>query len=359
MTIFEEEESIVQLFEQVRHGAVFIRYFVHAINSLTQAILFVSASSFTFNPFPDVLRLPSRTGSGFLWDENHVVTNYHVVGDPKADVQVTFITNDSRISIRATVKGVDPQRDIAVLKLCNDAILSELNTLNVKPLRHGNSSALRVGRTALAIGNPFGLDQTLTRGIISGLGRRVSPGVGEKTLYNLIQTDASVNPGNSGGPLLDLNGNVIGMNTAIISTSGASAGIGFAIPIDTMKQVCRILIRDGKIERPNIGIDYMSSTQAKSLGVKNGLVVVGIEKNSPADFAGIRCTTFKNSFSSESFSLGDVITKVNGLPVNSEADLLQAIDLNYLGDIIELTLSRTVQNSKVRRAQEVTVRLQL
>ena len=164
--------------------------------------------------------------TGFVWDTNgHIVTNYHVLGPTISDVLITFLNDDgSRNSWRARVRGVDADKDIAVLKLYDESDNKKLLTKDsVRPIQLGVSKNLRVGQFAIAIGNPFGLDQTLTTGIVSGLGRQVASPT-RKPIYNMIQTDAAINPGNSGGPLLDSSGSVIGMNTAIYSTSGASAG---------------------------------------------------------------------------------------------------------------------------------------
>jgi S1-C subfamily serine protease len=167
-----------------------------------------------------------KQNSGFVWDsDGHIVTNYHVLGPAANDVLITFLNDDgSRNSWRAKVRGVDKDKDIAVLKLYDESDNKKVLTKeNVRAIQIGSSKNLRVGQFAIAIGNPFGLDQTLTTGIVSGLGRQVaSPS--RKPIYNMIQTDAAINPGNSGGPLLDSSGAVIGMNTAILSTSGASAG---------------------------------------------------------------------------------------------------------------------------------------
>ena len=200
----------------------------------------------------DVTEIPQGTGSGFVWDQDgHIVTNFHVVqeGD-RANVTL----NDGS-TYPATIVGTTPDKDIAVLKI--DAPPQKL-----LPLPIGQSSNLKVGQKVLAIGNPFGLDQTLTTGVISGLGREIKS-VSGRPIHDVIQTDASINPGNSGGPLLDSSGRLIGINTAIYSPSGANAGIGFAVPVDTVNQIVPQLMKFGKITRPGLGISILADQIAQ------------------------------------------------------------------------------------------------
>ena len=304
----EQENAMISLFERVRPSVVYISTFLQAFNPLQL----------------NVMEVPNQTGSGFVWDAfGHVVTNYHVVGPSavNSDVQITFLNDDGfRETWRAKVRGVDADKDIAVLKLTEDTTdrrgREGAARRAIRPVPLGASKSLRVGQLAIAIGNPFGLDQTLTTGVVSGLGRQVMSPT-RKPIYNMIQTDAAIKPGNSGGPLLDSSGQVIGMNTAIYSTSGASAGIGFAIPIDTMKVVVETIIRDGKVTRPATGIVfYTGPYQAQSLGVDRGLVVVSVAPGSPAANAGIRGIS-RSSFSS--MALGDIVIAVNGVRVDRYA----------------------------------------
>jgi S1-C subfamily serine protease len=173
-------------------------------------------------------------------------------------------------------------KDIAVLKI-------EADPSVLFPIAVGTSLGIKVGQQAMAIGNPFGLDHTLTSGIISGTGREVRSPIG-RPITNVLQTDAAINPGNSGGPLLDSSGRCIGMNTAIYSPSGASAGIGFAIPIDTVQSIVETLIRDGKVVRPVLGISYLGSKQARTLGINSGVLVLDVPPDSPAAKAGLKGT---------------------------------------------------------------------
>src|SRR5215475_9918442 len=191
----------------------------------------------------DVAEIPQGTGSGFVWDQDgHIVTNFHVVqmGD-----RATVTLNDNS-TYPATIVGTAPDKDIAVLHI-------DVPPQKLLPLPIGQSSTLKVGQKVLAIGNPFGLDQTLTTGVVSGLGREIKS-VTQRSIFDVIQTDASINPGNSGGPLLDSSGRLIGINTAIYSPSGANAGIGFAVPVDTVNSIVPQLLKYGKVKRPGLGI---------------------------------------------------------------------------------------------------------
>ncbi|CAM9312057.1 unnamed protein product, partial [Discosporangium mesarthrocarpum] len=179
--------------------------------------------------------------------------------------------------------GYDPDKDLAVLKI-------EAPKEALKPIALGTSSKLRVGQLTLAIGNPFGLDHTLTTGVVSGLGREVRSPSG-RPISNVIQTDAAINPGNSGGPLLDSSGKIIGMNTAIYSPSGGSAGIGFAIPVDTLKSIVESIITKGRVIRPMIGITYLESARASTVGIDKGVLVLDVPVGSPPAKAGLQPTT--------------------------------------------------------------------
>ena len=218
----------------------------------------------------------AQAGTGFVWDAaGHVVTNAHVVQGTN-EVRVRLANGEVA---RAGLVGVAPNYDLAVL---------QMNGLRSwpPPIPVGSSADLKVGQSVYAIGNPFGLDQTLTTGVISALKRRL-PTAGGRELSDVIQTDAAINPGNSGGPLLDSAGRLIGVNTAIFSPSGSNAGIGFAIPIDTVNRVVPELIRRGRVPTPGLGIVSASEQAASRLGVE-GVVIVRTVPGSPADRAGLR-----------------------------------------------------------------------
>ncbi|OEU17617.1 trypsin-like serine protease [Fragilariopsis cylindrus CCMP1102] len=288
------------------------------------------------------------TGSGFVWDKDgHIVTNFHVVRNSKF-AQVALITPRRNI-FKARIIGVDPGKDIAVLKI--DAPEEILY-----PIQVGKSLGLIVGQTALAIGNPFGLDHTLTSGVISGLGREVKSPIG-RPITNVIQTDAAINPGNSGGVLLDSGGKLIGMNTAIYSPTGASAGIGFAIPIDTIKYIVNTLIKDGKVVRSILGISFLESKQAQALGIGRGVLVLGVPAGSPAAKAGLRGTKRTETGLVE---IGDIIVQVGDVMIETEANLFQALETYKPGDVASVKVSRidAVDDKLLQRELILKIELQ-
>jgi len=253
------------------------------------------------------------SGSGFVWDDKgHIVTNYHVV-QPVAEgsrgSEITVTLQDQNLA--GTLVGIAPELDLAVIRV-------ETAKRDLKPLAVGASANLEVGQKVFAIGNPFGLDHTLTTGIVSALGRTITS-VLNTPIEDVIQTDAAINPGNSGGPLLDSSGRLIGVNTAIYSPSGANAGIGFAVPVDTVNRVVPQLIQFGKMRRPVIGVRTdarLDSLVARRFGVR-GAVILDVEKGSAAARAGLSGIEADRT----SISVGDVITEIDGKPVTSQADL--------------------------------------
>ncbi|MCR4293471.1 MAG: trypsin-like peptidase domain-containing protein [Candidatus Kuenenia sp.] len=273
----------------------------------------------------DVFKIPQGAGSGFIWDENgHIVTNFHVIYNAN-EIDVTL--NDGSVW-DARLVGVDPDHDIAVLRI---------NAPKTKliPVLIGTSSDLQVGQKVLALGNPFGLDLTLTTGIISALGRTIEAMTG-RTIFDVIQTDAAINPGNSGGPLLDSFGRVIGMNTSIISPSGASTGIGFAVPIDTINRNVSQLIAMGKVERPGLGITLVPNNITKRLEIQ-GACLLEVIPNGAADKAGLQGTKRNRT---GSLLLGDVIIEVEGNRVNNSEDLIKELSRYKVGDSVALKVLR-------------------
>jgi S1-C subfamily serine protease len=253
-----------------------------------------------------------------------VVTNLHVVADADA-AQVTLKDGSA---YAARVKGLSPEDDLAVLKI--DAPPDRL-----RPLPVGSSGDLQVGQSVFAIGNPFGLDQTLSRGVISGLGREIPSHTGSY-MAGMIQTDAAINPGNSGGPLLDSAGRLIGVNTAIFSPTGAYAGVGFAIPVDTVNRVVPQLISHGRVIRPRIGIRIADDSLARRLDME-GVLVLGVERGSPAERAGMRGTLRARG---GTIVLGDLIVGMDGKPVRNSGDLFRLLGLHAAGDTVALNLVR-------------------
>lgn len=315
----QQERTVEDLFTKATPSVVFITTYRKGLDE------------FTMNP----VETPQGTGSGFVWDnDGHIVTNYHVVkGASEVKVAVTKDPRKKPKTFIATLVGYNPDKDVAVLQIGK----TKLEEKALTPISIGSSGNLRVGATALAIGNPFGFDHTLTVGVVSGLGREVTS-VSGRPIRNVIQTDAAINPGNSGGALLDSSGRLIGMNTAIYSPSGASAGIGFAIPVDTLKQQVETLIRDGKVIRASIGVSILEGSQAQALGIQRGVLVLDVPRGSNAAKAGVFGTS-RDRFTGE-IILGDVIVAVNGKSLENEADLYKALDRKTPGQEVMLTIVR-------------------
>jgi len=237
--------------------------------------------------------------------------------------------------------GAAPDKDIAVLQISAPA--EEL-----KPIPMGDSESLQVGQKVFAIGNPFGLDHTITSGIVSALDREITAVTG-RTIQGVIQTDAAINPGNSGGPLLDSSGRLIGVNTAIYSPSGASAGIGFAVPVDVVNRVVPEIIRHGKVIRPGIGVTLASERIASRLEI-SGLLVISVQPGSSADKAGIRETRQVRG----KIILGDIILALNGVPVETYDDLRDELERYQVGDEVTLIIQREEEHIEVKvRLEEV------
>jgi S1-C subfamily serine protease len=283
----------------------------------------------------NILEIPQGTGTGFVWDaKGYVVTNAHVV----ARGQQFKVALSDDTTWPADPVGADPSNDIAVLRLRG------VPPEKLRALAIGTSDNLVVGQSVFAIGNPFGLDQTLTTGVISGLGRQIQSQSGQ-TIGGVIQTDAAINPGNSGGPLLDSAGRVIGMNTAIISPSRASAGIGFAIPVDTINRIVPSLIRGEKPPRAGLGITLGADGDAERRGLK-GALVAGVLPGSAAEKAGMKGTHEDNGR-----FVSDLIVGIDATPIGSAADLHRALNAYGVGDKVKVTVERGGQ----RKELEVTL----
>lgn len=293
----------------------------------------VSRDFFSMN----VQEIPQGSGTGFVWDKSgHIVTNNHVI----QNADVAMVAFDDQTSFPAKLVGVAPDKDLAVLRI--DAPAERL-----RPIPRGVSADLEVGRTALAIGNPFGLDQTLTTGVISALGREIKSDSGIP-IKDVIQTDAAINPGNSGGPLLDRSGQLIGVNTAIYSPSGAYAGIGFAIPVDTVRWVVPELIEHGRIIRPGIAITVASDSMSKRFKLPPGVLILDVPERSMAAKAGL-LPTRRTRFGD--IVLGDIITKVDAMDVSSTSDLTLIFENYESGDTVSVTV--------LRQGREVQVPVEL
>ncbi|KAJ4824502.1 Protease Do-like 1, chloroplastic [Turnera subulata] len=281
----------------------------------------------------DLLEVPQGSGSGFVWDrDGHIVTNYHVIRGA-SDLKVTLADQST---FDAKVVGFDQDKDVAVLKV--DAPKDKL-----RPIPVGVSADLLVGQKVYAIGNPFGLDHTLTTGVISGLRREISSAATGRPIQDVIQTDAAINPGNSGGPLLDSSGSLIGINTAIFSPSGASSGVGFSIPVDTVSGIVDQLVKYGKVTRPILGIKFAPDQSVEQLGV-SGVLVLDAPPNGPAGKAGLQSTK-RDGYGR--LILGDIITSVNGKKITNGSDLYRILDQCKVGDEVMVEVLRGDHKEKI------------
>ncbi len=283
----------------------------------------------------NIFEIPAGSGSGFVWDaEGHVITNFHVI---QSASRATIRLSDET-EWEAHLVGVAPDQDIAVLRI-------SAPKAQLLPIAVGSSSELLVGQKVFAIGNPFGLDRTLTTGIISALEREIQVVTG-RTITGVIQTDAAINPGNSGGPLLDSAGLLIGMNTSIYSPSGASAGVGFAVPVDTIRRVVTQLIARGSVPRAGLGVQVAGDRAARRFGVDQGALVMRVETGSAADHAGLKGTRVPEG--PGNVELGDVIVKVGSSPVNGTEDLANVLDEFAPGDTVALEVNRDGRKVRLR-----------
>lgn len=317
-----EEKTNIDIFETSKSSVVYISTLERVVDFWTR----------------NVTTVPRGTGSGFIWDEQgHVVTNRHVVaGAAEANVRLA----DGR-DYTATLIGASPTHDIAVLRI-------RIPTNQPAALPIGTSHDLRVGQKVFAIGNPFGLDWTLTTGIVSALDRSLN-GEDGGVIQHLIQTDAAINPGNSGGPLLDSAGRLIGINTAIYSPSGASAGVGFAVPVDTVNRVVPELIAKGHYAPPSLGIetdDVLSAAIARQLGV-SGAAVLRVPTGSAAERSGLRGIRIGPR---DSIIPGDVIVAVDGKEVGNTSQLIARLDDYKPGDVVKLTVWREGKRIEIATA---------
>ncbi len=324
------EEEIIRVYDSASPGVVNITNRSYAYD-------------FFFRPVPQ-----EGTGSGFVYDtEGHIVTNYHVI----EGADELYVTLPDETTVRADVVGADPSNDLAVLRV-------DVPPDALHPVPLGESSSLRVGQFVVAIGNPFGFERTLTVGVVSALGRVIeSPD--QSFIGEIIQTDAAINPGNSGGPLLDLEGRIVGVNTAIVSPSQASAGIGFAVPADTVRRVVPELIARGYYPHPWLGIEYvwnLTSDRAQLLRqvgmevpVETGVLIIATSPGGPADRAGLRGGQRQVRIGRTILPIGgDILTAIDGQPIASDRDLGRYLDLHA-------QVGQTVQVTVWREGQELTV----
>lgn len=318
----DDEENNIEIFKSVSPSVV----------NITNSRLVRSFSS--FNP----QEVPQGSGTGFVWnEEGYIVTNYHVV--LQAD-RVTVTLQDGT-SYAATAVGVDPDKDLAVLKI-------EAPDTELVAVRPGDSSLLEVGRKVIAIGNPFGLDTTMTVGVVSALGREIDS-VSRRKIRDVIQTDAAINPGNSGGPLLNSLGQLVGVNTAIYSPSGASSGIGFAIPVNTVKRIVPELIAYGRVQTPAMGIRQIPQADyyRRQWGIE-GVIVLDVFPNTDPERLGMRGLSRDQR---GRIQLGDVIKEIDGQPITDEDDYANVLERHSAGDIVKV---KTLRDNQIR---EYAIRL--
>ncbi len=311
-SLTEDERNNIELYERLSRGVV----------NITSTVL---ERDFFFNIIPR-----QGAGSGSVIDDRgYILTNHHVIEDARK-LEVTLYSGKK---YAARFIGSDPNSDIAVLKI--DAPKKDLTVIPM-----GSSKDLKVGQKVLAIGNPFGLGQTLTTGVVSSVGRTLRA-PGGALVEDVIQTDASINPGNSGGPLIDSSGYMIGVNTAIFSPTGANVGIGFAIPIDTVKQVVHELIEKGYYSYPWIGATLMTLhpnfAEALQLKVSTGAMIVELIPGGPADKAGLRGGKTRAQVGNTIIIVGgDIIVAIDGQPVESTEDFMRSLRRYRPGDKVVL-----------------------
>jgi S1-C subfamily serine protease len=275
----------------------------------------------------DVSEVEAGSGSGFVWDnQGHIITNYHVIRDASRAI----VTLANGVDYEARLVGIAKEKDLAVLRI-------EAAVKDLQPIPVGTSQDIRVGQAVYAIGNPFGLDQTLTTGVVSALDREINSQA-NVPIRGVIQSDAAINPGNSGGPLLDSRGMLIGVNTAIYSPSGASAGIGFSIPVDVVRYVVPDLIRYGEVRRASLGLDFYRYWRGTGLA---------IETVTPQGPAGIRGVRGLSQDARDNWVLGDVLVGINGKSIKSATDYFLEMENYEPGQRVVLNLVRDEREVKV------------
>ena len=292
----------------------------------TKSVVFIANTAIQRDIWSfDTMEVPQGSGSGFVWSkQGYIVTNFHVI----YGADTIKVTLTDRSEHQAKIVGADPDHDLAVLQIKASENLLE-------PLAVGASHDLRVGQKVLAIGNPFGLDHTLTTGVVSALGRTIKS-MSNRTIEGVVQTDAAINPGNSGGPLLDSSGRLIGVNTQIVSPSGAYAGIGFAVPVDTVNRIVPELIKHGKLIRPGLGVSLVPDSIAKRWGIK-GLVIGKVSRGGSADRAGLRGARETQAGRIE---LGDIVVAIDGKTVETIDDMMDVMEAHKVGDQVTLDIIR-------------------
>ena len=313
--LLETERNSVDVFAQAAPSTVFV--------TQSQLVRRWGAS--------DPVEVPAGTGTGVIWDtQGHVVTNFHVV-DGASSLEVALHDGSTW---PARFIGGEPRKDIAVLQI--DAPKDLLAAAVLPPVGAG----LQVGQKVLAIGNPYGLDHTLTVGVVSAIDREIL-GYGGVSIRGVIQTDASINPGNSGGPLLNSKGQLIGINSQIASASGASAGIGFAVPVDTVRRVVSEVVEFGQVQQAGMGVRLVDDRLARRAGIPAGVVLRSVVAGSPAEEAGLI------GLQDDGRVPGDIVVGVNGESVTDYDDLYNALDGRKAGEEVTLQVLRNGETREV------------
>ena len=316
--------------------AAFEKTTTELFKNVSPSVVYLNTRSRVMDPYSRRrFEVQSGAGSGFVWDEaGHIVTNFHVIQNASSATVVMY----DQSTYRASAVGGSPDHDLAVLRIHAPA-----GTL--RPVAIGESADLLVGQAVFAIGNPFGLSHTLTTGVVSAKSRTITSPSNDK-IEGVIQIDAAINPGNSGGPLLDSAGRLVGVNTAIYSPSGASAGVGFAIPVDTVNRVVPQIIANGKYEPPRLGIRVDSEINAAVTARLNqpGVLIIGVLPGGGAEAAGLRGTIIEE----DDVRLGDLIQKIEGRDVKSLSDLLDVLEKFQVDQTVTVEFLRDGRNESAQ-----------
>lgn len=350
------EQTYIELYQLAHPAIVNVQVITKPPTTLEEQTTpelpeFPTAPGFPGIPFPnipDLQPMPARgQGSGFIYDElGHIITNNHVV-DGADEISVVFADGKE---MTATLVGADPDTDLAVIKVDDEFV----GDGDLVPLSLGDSDTLQVGQYVAAIGNPFGLNGSMTTGIISGLGRVLPAGASQFTIPDIIQTDAAINPGNSGGPLLNLKGEVIGVNTAIASPNRAFAGVGYAVPVNIVRDVVPELIANGRVEHPWLGITgrTLDREAAEVMGLdsnQRGVLIAEVVVDGPAHESELHGSDTQASIDGQQISVGgDIIVSIDGEPVADFDDLLSYI-------VNETEVGQTVELGLIRDGEEILV----
>ena len=320
-SLLPDERNTVDIFQKASPKVVYVHRLAHASRHSLQK-----------------MNVPDGAGSGIIWDDKgHIVTNFHVINGAD-DLAITL----GKMTVPAKVVGTEPRKDIAVLQIKSPQALNYLKAY--KPFEIVHINDLIVGQKAIAIGNPYGLDHSLSKGVISALGRKV-PGIGGVTIHNMIQPDTPINPGNSGGPLLNSAGQLIGLNTMIFSRTGASAGIGFAVPADDIEHIVSQIIKHGRVVLSGIGIQRVDPHLAHKLGINKGILIADVVPNTPAARMKLH-GTHRDAWGR--VVLGDVIVAVNAHPVPNYDVLYNMLTEIKVGEEVTLSIQRGAKQMDVK-----------